>query len=310
MYSQNLVENNSESNHGQVFTYRPKIALVANEADPQPKRPLFAVILIGFLTASALIIVISLILIGKVFLHSEERSVDSSAEALNVSSTLNASSVPDTASVITPSPKALALSNTRSTGTVLAHSENHSEVVTADSVQSTHEIDPVELEHTIAKEIAKYTAKQFNASLDPFQFAAMLIAQSESNNQDALLVTALIVTLSSFDPMYSSKTNEIGLFALSESRALNISKLTGIAWKGVEELKNPTYSLALGVTYLKYLQQHYKFNERQTLIAFHWNPDELVAAIANNKFAPDDTRTFASTVQQKIEALRLSSRVL
>jgi len=164
--------------------------------------------------------------------------------------------------------------------------------------------DPVFTKALLVSIISPIAAKLHSASIDPEQMASIIMAESEGAAQDPLLITAIIHAQSGFNIALRSKRGEIGLMQISPARAEEISKQTGIPWKGADELGNPKYNIALGAGRLQYIENHYELTERQRLLGYHWDPDKLLVAINENTLSPDLTREFATKAQKLYEELK------
>ncbi len=97
-------------------------------------------------------------------------------------------------------------------------------------------------------------------------------------------VAAIIANESNFftNAVTKKPVEKIGLFQISVADGKKIANFSHVSWGGAEGLKDPQYSLRLGVNYLKTLSKRYK-THKEILGAFYMGYDNYAAARASGR---------------------------
>lgn len=85
----------------------------------------------------------------------------------------------------------------------------------------------------------------------------MILAESKKYDFDPMLLTALIVTESSFNNKARSRKGAMGLMQILPGTAAALASEKEMEWKGGPTLYNPKVNIALGSYYLKKLQRRF-----------------------------------------------------
>jgi len=143
------------------------------------------------------------------------------------------------------------------------------------------------------------TSPKFDGAL----LTKQILEVSNKYSVDPLLIAAIVQTESSFNT--NAKAGEkVGLLQIRYSLALEIAAKKGLGLKSPDDLMDPMLNLDLGVSYLRDLLTRFKENERQMLLAYHWDPVKLEQAIEKKSFSPDQSRKYASKIQKRHQALK------
>ncbi len=311
MQTENQFESFGTETTSPVFTFKGNLQPQPQNRDQAPARSNFKLFLISFLSASMVMILACLIMLWRTFIGSSGSNI--TVEKSSVSQIEETqSTASNRTDAIAPAPEALALLSRKSPhsrGLILSLSEDP-----ADAEQISGEPEKFNEnsnwdERKLSHEIARHTSKLTNSSIEPGQFASLIIRQAEASNTDPVLLVALIAQISKFDPKFKSKDGRRGMLGFSVDKAIAISQATNVKWNSEKDLLDPSYSVKLAAEWLGYLSSKYNFSERQLILAFHWDADKLVEAINKNVFAPDESRSFATEVQSRIELLRNSKKI-
>ena len=129
------------------------------------------------------------------------------------------------------------------------------------------------------------------------KLAAEIILVCDRLEIDSLMVAALIKEQSNF--LWFAQANNpqrIGLFQFRVDEAPKIAERSRVTWGGAAELKNPRYSLRLGVSYLRTLRTAFGGSMEKALTAFYWGPDNYVKAIRERRQVPQEVSAKVAAV--------------
>lgn len=134
---------------------------------------------------------------------------------------------------------------------------------------------------TIDKTVQQWTKQSLRG---PWKTKAKQIAQTileESNRHklDPILILAIIHSESSFRPDAIGPLGEIGLMQLRPATAEWIARKYQIPWHGIESLKNPILNLKIGMAYLAYLREDFKFQSQHYLAAYNMGSTNVRRAL-------------------------------
>jgi len=82
------------------------------------------------------------------------------------------------------------------------------------------------------------------------QLAHLIVSESKKYGYDPFLLTALIITESSFNNWARSRKGALGLMQIRPATAIALAKETRREWKGKPTLYDPGVNIALGAYYL------------------------------------------------------------
>jgi len=103
-------------------------------------------------------------------------------------------------------------------------------------------------ENQVTRVLAKYKtglASDFRGRL-----AHLIVSESSKYGYDPFLLTALIITESSFNNWARSRKGALGLMQIRPQTAVALAKETSREWKGKPTLFDPSVNIALGAYYL------------------------------------------------------------
>lgn len=126
--------------------------------------------------------------------------------------------------------------------------------------------------------------------------AYTIVAEAADARMDPLFVASVIKSESTFNKTARSYAGALGLMQLMPDTARFVSKMNSWGWFGTEQLKDPSYNIKLGVSYLKYLHAMYNGNKELMLIAYNWGPANLSDALKNGSSIPGSTKKYAHTI--------------
>lgn len=127
----------------------------------------------------------------------------------------------------------------------------------------------------------------------------LIVANSKATNFDALLVTAVIETLSSFNPRAESGDGRIGLTQLSPHAGRTAARLAQVDWDAAR-LVEPEYNLLLGLHHLRYLRELFEGNMSSVLMAFCAGSEAV--AREQHERAPAFVQNAVSTIEARYRA--------
>lgn len=126
--------------------------------------------------------------------------------------------------------------------------------------------------------------------------AYTIVAEASDARIDPLFVAAVIKSESTFNKTARSYAGALGLMQLMPDTARYVSKMNSWGWTGTEQLKNPSYNIKLGISYLKYLHGMYNGNKELMLSAYNWGPANVSDAMKNGTAIPGSVREYARKI--------------
>ena len=102
----------------------------------------------------------------------------------------------------------------------------------------------------------------------------LILDESKKYSYDPLLLTALIITESSFYNWAQSNRGARGLMQLSPATAIALASETHLKWRGIRTLFDPEKNIALGAYYLNKLVSRFG-NLTLALEAYNHGPSRL-----------------------------------
>jgi soluble lytic murein transglycosylase-like protein len=106
------------------------------------------------------------------------------------------------------------------------------------------------------------------------QLAHLIVSESKKYSYDPFLLTALIITESSFNKWARSTKGALGLMQIQPRTAVALAKETQREWKGKPTLYDPGANIALGAFYLDKLIKRFG-DLRLALEAYNHGPTKL-----------------------------------
>lgn len=144
-----------------------------------------------------------------------------------------------------------------------------------------------QIENKIRKVISMYRAGLGMKSLKyvPHQ----IYQESKKYDYDPLLLTALIVTESSFNNRAKSHKGALGLMQIKPKTGHALASEMGTAWAGQSTLFDPATNIALGAFYLNKLKKRFK-NMKIALEAYNHGPSRISRYLRKGKLPEDYSR--------------------
>ena len=150
--------------------------------------------------------------------------------------------------------------------------------------------------------IANIVSNTKNRSVDPYEIAFEIMAQSREAKFDPLLVTSIVFAESSFRKSARSPVGAVGLMQLMPNTARYISHRTEVKWHGTGRLTEPAYNVKLGLAYLKYLLDRFDGDLHLALIAYNWGPANLRTALrSHEKPIPSVCKRYSKQIQKNYQ---------
>jgi|GEM_PF-2183317 len=142
------------------------------------------------------------------------------------------------------------------------------------------------LTQKVLQVIKRYAPRNRN----PVVLAESIVQESLNQSYDPLFVAAVIKSESSFNELARSHKGAKGLMQLMPRTGSWLAQLAKMP-KG--ELTDPGYNLALGIRYLKQLEQGYGGDRIFTLIAYNWGPGRVESATDGERRVPPEVMGYA-----------------
>jgi soluble lytic murein transglycosylase-like protein len=114
------------------------------------------------------------------------------------------------------------------------------------------------------------------------QLAHLIVSESSKYGYDPFLLTALIITESSFNNWARSRKGALGLMQIRPQTAVALAKETRREWKGKPTLFDPGVNIALGAYYLDKLIRRFG-NLDLALEAYNHGPTKLSRYLRKGK---------------------------
>ena len=120
------------------------------------------------------------------------------------------------------------------------------------------------------------------------QVPQWIYEESQKYDYDPLLLTALIVTESSFNNWAKSHRGALGLMQIRPRTGHAMATEVNLKWEGKPTLFKPDSNIALGTYYLNKLQNRFNNDVRLALEAYNHGPTRLQRYIQQGKRIPVD----------------------
>ena len=127
--------------------------------------------------------------------------------------------------------------------------------------------------------------QEYNAGLDNHgmsQISSRIFNESRKYGHDPLLLTAVIVTESSFNQRAKSHRGAMGLMQVIPATGSALASEAQVAWKGNQSLYNPDTNIALGALYLNKMQERFQDLDL-ALEAYNHGPSKLSRYLRQGK---------------------------
>ncbi len=134
--------------------------------------------------------------------------------------------------------------------------------------------------------IASYSTGLDGASQD--MIPHWIYEESQKYRYDPLLLTALIVTESSFNNWAQSHRGALGLMQIRPRTGHAMATEVNLPWEGNPTLFKPESNIALGTYYLNKLQTRFNNDVKLALEAYNHGPTRLERYIQQGKQVPVD----------------------
>jgi soluble lytic murein transglycosylase len=120
------------------------------------------------------------------------------------------------------------------------------------------------------------------------QVPQWIYEESQKYDYDPLLLTALIVTESSFNNWAKSHRGALGLMQIRPRTGHAMATEVNLKWEGKPTLFKPDSNIALGTYYLNKLQNRFNNDMKLALEAYNHGPTRLQRYIQQGKRIPAD----------------------
>ncbi len=121
------------------------------------------------------------------------------------------------------------------------------------------------------------------------QIPNRIYQESKKYGYDPLILTALIVTESSFNNWAKSHKGALGLMQIKPATGQAMASEIGAAWAGQSTLFDPTTNIALGAFYLNKLKGRFK-DMKIALEAYNHGPSRISRYLRKGKLPEDYSR--------------------
>ena len=125
---------------------------------------------------------------------------------------------------------------------------------------------------------------------------------SQKYDYDPFLLTALIVTESSFNNWAKSHRGALGLMQIRPQTGHAMATEVNLPWDGKPTLFSPESNIALGTYYLNKLQNRFNNDVKLALEAYNHGPTKLQRYIQQGKQLPVDYSTKVLTIYDLIRS--------
>ena len=130
--------------------------------------------------------------------------------------------------------------------------------------------------------------------------ARLILSESKKYQYDPLLIVAMIMTESSFNPLACSWKGARGLMQVKPATGKAVAGEIGLKWQGIKSLHDPVFSIKSGLYYLAAQQK--EFGDLKTsLAAYNYGPTAIRRRIATGKRIP---QWYTKRVMQKYRKLK------
>ena len=154
--------------------------------------------------------------------------------------------------------------------------------------QNAHKVlrEKLRIKSKIFKVISSYSTGLDGASLN--MIPQWIYEESQKYDYDPFLLTALIVTESSFNNWAKSHRGALGLMQIRPRTGHAMAAEVNLPWEGKPTLYEPESNIALGTYYLNKLQTRFNNDMKLALEAYNHGPTKLQRYIQQGKRLPVD----------------------
>ncbi len=146
--------------------------------------------------------------------------------------------------------------------------------------------EKLRIKNKIFDVISSYSTGLDGASLN--MIPHWIYDESQKYDYDPFLLTALIVTESSFNNWAKSHRGALGLMQIRPRTGHAMATEVNLPWEGKPTLYKPESNIALGTYYLSKLQNRFNNDVRLALEAYNHGPTRLESYIQQGKRLPAD----------------------
>ena len=111
------------------------------------------------------------------------------------------------------------------------------------------------LKNRIAQQISRYKTRLETNRIN--NLSELIVHESKKYGYDSLLLTAVIITESSFNNWARSNRGALGLMQIRPATGKELAAEVSVQWQGTPSLYNPETNIALGAYYLNKLYLHF-----------------------------------------------------
>jgi soluble lytic murein transglycosylase len=148
--------------------------------------------------------------------------------------------------------------------------------------------------------ISSYSTGLDGASMN--KIPQWIYEASQKYDYDPFLLTALIVTESSFNNWAKSHRGALGLMQIRPRTGHAMATEVNLPWDGKPTLFSPESNIALGTYYLNKLQNRFNNDVKLALEAYNHGPTKLQSYIRQGKQLPVDYSTKVLTIYDMIRS--------
>jgi len=148
--------------------------------------------------------------------------------------------------------------------------------------------------------ISSYSTGLDGASMN--KIPQWIYEASQKYDYDPFLLTALIVTESSFNNWAKSHRGALGLMQIRPRTGHAMATEVNLQWDGKPTLFSPESNIALGTYYLNKLQNRFNNDVKLALEAYNHGPTKLQRYIQQGKQLPVDYSTKVLTIYDMIRS--------
>ncbi len=146
--------------------------------------------------------------------------------------------------------------------------------------------EKLRIKNKIFDVISSYSTGLDGASLN--MIPQWIYEESQKYDYDPFLLTALIVTESSFNNWAKSHRGALGLMQIRPRTGHALATEVNLPWEGKPTLYEPESNIALGTYYLNKLQNRFNNDVKLALEAYNHGPTKLRRYIRQGKRIPVD----------------------
>ena len=121
----------------------------------------------------------------------------------------------------------------------------------------------------------------------PLKYEDIICAETEKNNLDPKLISAMINVESGFDKNAISSSGAIGLMQLMPTTAKEVAERIGYKDFELEDLFVPEKNIEIGCYYMKYLLEYFDGNVTNALSAYNAGLNNVKKWLKNTEYSQD-----------------------